>query len=232
MKLSIIIPVYNEQDTLEKIVERVLAVDLGSIEKEIVISNDGSRDGTFQIIKQLQAKHPAIISYHSPTNLGKGAAVRLGIALSSGELITIQDADMELNPQEYPILLAPLLTKETQVVYGSRFLQLKVQVNRTARLANRFLTILTNVLFGAHLTDMETAYKMFFREALDGIRLRCVHFDFEPEITASFLQKGYRIMEIPISYSPRSVQAGKKISWVDGFEAIFTLLRCRFFYKR
>jgi len=232
MKLSIIIPVYNEQDSLEKIVERVAAVDFGSIDREIVISNDGSRDGTYQIIQSIQAKYPGIISYHSPTNLGKGAAVRQGIAISSGELITIQDADMELNPEEFPLLLEPLLDQKAQVVYGSRFLNSNVKLNRTSRLANRFLTMLTNLLFGSHLTDMETAYKMFFREALDGIRLRCVHFDFEPEITASLLQKGYHITEIPISYYPRSVQAGKKISWVDGFEAIFTLLRCRFFNKR
>jgi hypothetical protein len=129
-------------------------------------------------------------------------------------------------------LLASLFDQKAQVVYGSRFLNLKVKVNRTSLLANRFLTMLTNVFFGAHLTDMETAYKLFFREALDGIRLRCVHFDFEPEITASLLQKGYHIMEVPISYSPRSIQSGKKMSWVDGFEAIFTLLRCRFFHKR
>jgi glycosyltransferase involved in cell wall biosynthesis len=229
MKLSIIIPVYNEQDSLEKIVERVLAVDLGGIEREIVISDDGSQDDTYQIIQRLRVKYPDLICYHSPTNLGKGAAVRLGVAISSGDVITIQDADMELNPEEYPHLLAPLLDQKAQVVYGSRFLNLKVKVNRTSLLANRFLTMLTNVLFGAHLTDMETGYKMFFREALDGIRLRCVHFDFEPEITASLLQKGYHIMEVPISYSPRSIQSGKKMSWVDGFEAIFTLLRCRFF---
>jgi glycosyltransferase involved in cell wall biosynthesis len=232
MKLSIIIPVYNEEDSLEIIIERVMAVELGNIERELVISNDGSRDDTFQIIEKLQAKYPDIICYHSPTNLGKGAAVRLGIAISSGDLITIQDADMELNPEEYPLLLAPLLEQKSQVVYGSRFLNSKVKVNRTSLLANRFLTMLTNVLFGSHLTDMETAYKMFFRETLDSIRLRCVHFDFEPEITANLLQKGYHILEVPISYTPRSIQAGKKISWVDGFEAIFTLLRCRFFNQR
>jgi glycosyltransferase involved in cell wall biosynthesis len=232
MKLSIIIPVYNEEDSLEIIIERVMAVELGNIERELVISNDGSRDDTFQIIEKLQAKYPDIIGYHSPTNLGKGAAVRLGIAISSGDLITIQDADMELNPEEYPLLLAPLLEQKSQVVYGSRFLNSKVKVNRTSLLANRFLTMFTNVLFGSHLTDMETAYKMFFRETLDSIRLRCVHFDFEPEITANLLQKGYHILEVPISYTPRSIQAGKKISWVDGFEAIFTLLRCRFFNQR
>jgi glycosyltransferase involved in cell wall biosynthesis len=161
--------------------------------------------------------------------LGKGAAVRLGIAISSGELITIQDADMELNPNEYPGMITPLLNHDAMIVYGSRFLKLKVKLNRTSFMANRLLTFLTNLLYGSHLTDMETAYKMFFREVMDGIHLRCVRFDFEPEITANFLKKGFQIKEVPISYTPRTIQAGKKISWVDGYEAIYTLIRCRFF---
>jgi glycosyltransferase involved in cell wall biosynthesis len=229
MKLSIIIPVYNEESSLEKVIEKVIAVNLGSIDKEIIISNDGSLDRTHEIIQKLQIKYPGLIAYHSPTNLGKGAAVRLGIALSSGEMITIQDADLELDPNDYPRLLAPLLDHETKIVYGSRFLNSKVKLQRTSRLANRFLTILTNLLYGSHLTDMETAYKMFSRETLNGVRLRCVRFDFEPEITANFLKRGYPIIEVPISYTPRTIQAGKKISWVDGYEAIYTLIRCRFF---
>jgi glycosyltransferase involved in cell wall biosynthesis len=232
MKLSIIIPVYNEEDSLEKVVDQVFAVDLGNIEKEIIISDDGSKDRTYEIIQNLLVKHPGLIAYHSPTNLGKGAAVRLGIAISTGELITVQDADMELDPKEYPRLIAPFLNRESKVVYGSRFLNSKVKLNRTSFLANRLLTLLTNLLYGSHLTDMETAYKMFLREAMDGIRLRCVRFDFEPEITASFLTRGQKILEVPISYIPRTVQAGKKISWVDGYEAIYTLIRCRFFNRR
>jgi glycosyltransferase involved in cell wall biosynthesis len=229
MKLSIIIPVYNEEDSLEKVVDQVFAVNLGVVEKEIIISNDGSKDRTYEIIQSLLIKYPGLISYHSPTNLGKGAAVRLGIAISSGELITIQDADMELNPNEYPGMITPLLNHDAMIVYGSRFLKLKVKLNRTSFMANRLLTFLTNLLYGSHLTDMETAYKMFFREVMDGIHLRCVRFDFEPEITANFLKKGFQIKEVPISYTPRTIQAGKKISWVDGYEAIYTLLRCRFF---
>ncbi|NJD60135.1 MAG: glycosyl transferase [Anaerolineales bacterium] len=231
MKLSIIIPAYNEADSLEKVVEGVYAVNLGEVDKEVIISNDGSRDRSQDIIQDLQARYPGLIAYHSPTNLGKGAAVRLGIAISSGDIITIQDADMELDPSEYPRLLSPLLDQRARVVYGSRFLHSKVKLNRTSRLANRFLTTLSNLLFGGHLTDMETAYKMFYREALDGIRLRCVRFDFEPEITSQFLKKGYQILEVPITYSPRTVEAGKKISWVDGYEAIYTLIRCRFFHR-
>jgi glycosyltransferase involved in cell wall biosynthesis len=232
MKLSVIIPVYDEEDSLEKVVDQVFAVEIGDVEKEVIISNDGSKDRTAEIIQSLQVKYPGLISYHSPTNLGKGAAVRLGIAISTGELITIQDADLELDPNEYPRLLTPLLNHETQIVYGSRFLNTKVKLNRTSLLANRLLTFLTNFLYGSHLTDMETAYKMFFRGAMDGVRLRCVRFDFEPEITASFLLQGHHILEVPISYTPRTVLTGKKISWVDGYEAIYTLIRCRFFNRR
>jgi glycosyltransferase involved in cell wall biosynthesis len=231
MKLSIIIPVYNEENSLEKIVDQVFAVNLRDVEKEVIISDDGSHDRTYEIIQNLHSKYPTLISYHSPTNLGKGAAVRLGMAVSTGEIITIQDADLELDPNEYPLLLKHLLNQETKIVYGSRFLNSKVKINRTSLLANRCLTFLTNLLFGSHLTDMETAYKMFFRDTLNDIRLRCVRFDFEPEITARFLEKGYRIMEVPISYTPRTIQAGKKISWVDGYEAIYTLIRCRFFNR-
>jgi glycosyltransferase involved in cell wall biosynthesis len=228
MKLSIIIPVYDEENSLEEIVDRVFSVDLGDIDREVIISNDGSKDQTYNVIQKLISKHPGLITYHSPTNLGKGAAVRQGIAISTGDILVIQDADLELHPDEYPNLLQPLLKHETKVVYGSRFKASNPKMNRTSRLANRFLTSLTNLLFGGNLSDMETAYKMFLRETLAGIRLRCVHFDFEAEITANFLRKGYRIIEIPISYLPRTVQAGKKMSWVDGFDAIYTLLRCRF----
>ena len=229
MKLSIIIPVYNEENSLEELVDKVVETSCLDLDKEIIISNDGSTDRTFDIIQKLKTIYPEIITYHSPTNLGKGAAVRLGITLSTGEIITIQDADLELDPNDYSRLLAPLLNNETKIVYGSRFLNSKIKLKKTSRLANRFLTFLTNILFGSHLTDMETAYKMFYRETLNGIKLRCVRFDFEPEITANFLKKGFYIIEMPISYHPRTVQAGKKISWIDGYEAIYTLLRCRYF---
>ena len=228
MKISIIIPVYNEEKSLEEIVDRVFLVDLGEIDKEVIISDDGSKDQTYSIIQKLIIKYPGLNVYHSPTNLGKGAAVRQGLAISSGDIIVIQDADLELQPTDFPNLLPPILNHETEVVYGSRFKNSNVKVNPTSRLANRFLTTLTNLLFSGHLSDMETAYKMFTRDALAGIRLRCVHFDFEAEITANFLRKGYHIVEIPISYHPRTVQAGKKMSWVDGFDAIYTLFRCRF----
>jgi len=229
MKFSIIIPVNNEENTLEKIVDRVFSVSFGEVEREVIVANDGSQDRRSTIIQKLKDKYQELDAYHLHTNLGKGAAVRLGITLSTGEIITIQDADLELDPYDYSRLITPLLNHETMIVNGSRFLNSKKKLNKTSRLANRILTLLTNILFGSHLTDMETAYKVFFRETIKDIRLRCVRFDFEPEITAKFLKKGFHILELPISYHPRTVKAGKKISWIDGYEAVFSLMCCRYF---
>jgi glycosyltransferase involved in cell wall biosynthesis len=166
--------------------------------------------------------------YHSPINLGKGAAVRLGLAFSTGDVLLIQDADLELDPNEYTSLLQPLLDGRADVVYGSRFLRPTSRVPVRARAANRFLTILTNLLFGGRLTDMETAYKVIRRSALEGIRLRCVGFDIEPELTARMLRAGRRIVEVPISYNPRTENEGKKMRWVDGVDAVYALFKCRF----
>lgn len=228
-KLSIIIPAYNEAATIREVIERVAAVDIGDIEKEIIISNDGSSDGTAGIVDGLQHEYPHLIVYNAPINFGKGAAVRVGMSLASGDLYLVQDADLELDPNDYPALLAPFREGATDVVYGSRFLSRTARTSRTARMANRFLTWLTNVLFRGHLTDMETAYKAFRPACLDGIRLRCVKFDFEPEITAKLLKAKHKIVEVPISYTPRTAEQGKKISWGDGLDAIYTLVRCRFF---
>jgi len=228
MILSIIIPVYNEAETIRTVVDKVRQVDLGDIQKEIIISDDGSSDQTGVIIEQITSQDPSIKLYSSPTNLGKGAAVRLGMALSTGEIIVIQDADLELDPNDLIHLLQPILQSQADVVYGSRFKDRNVDLPRRAFLANRLLTSLTNLLFGGKLTDMETAYKMFRRQAIQGIRLRSVRFDFEPEITAHFLKKGEKIIEVPIRYNPRSKSQGKKISWIDGFDAVYTLFRCKF----
>ena len=228
MKLSIIIPVYNEEQTIVEVIDRVWAVDLGDLEREVIIANDGSSDGTRRAIAASRwVDDPRVKSYDSPINLGKGAAVRLGLAFATGDILLVQDADLELDPNEYGRLLAPILNGSADVVYGSRFLQPTSHVALRRRVANRFLTLLTNVLFGARLTDMETAYKVFRRDVIKGLRLRCVGFDFEPEVTAKVLRAGFRIVEVPIGYKPRRVDEGKKLRWIDGVDAIYTLIKCR-----
>src|SRR5437867_5006952 len=217
MKLSIVIPVYNEEQTIGEILERVWAVDLAGMEREVIIANDGSSDGTRMAIDASRwITDPRVKSYDSPINLGKGAAVRIGLKFATGDILLVQDADMELNPNEYGRLLAPILEGRTDIVYGSRFLESTGRVALRLRLANRLLTLLTNVLFGARLTDMETAYKVMRMEVIRSIRLRAVGFDFEPELTAKLLLSGRQIIEVPIGYHPRRENEGKKIRWVDG----------------
>ena len=229
MKLSIIIPVYNEEQTISELVERVRAVDIGDIEKEIIIANDGSSDGTRRSIDtSAWVSDPRIKTYDNPINVGKGGAVRIGLKYATGDIMLIQDADLELDPQEYGGLLAPILAGRTDVVYGSRFLRPTGRIPLKTRIANKGLTWFANILFGARLSDMETAYKVFRREALNGIRLRCVGFDFEPELTAKLLRAGRRIVEVPVRYNPRRVDEGKKIRWTDGIDAVYALLKCRF----
>ena len=227
MKLSIIIPVYNEAQTIRTVVERVRAVDLGAIEKEIIVANDGSDDGTQRAIDAVPADGATPLRvFESPINLGKGAAIRLGLKYASGDVILIQDADLELDPNEYGALLAPIVAGAS-VVYGSRFLRPVPGISKRTRLANRLLTWLTNILYLARLTDMETGYKVFRREVLDRVRLRAVGFDFEPELTAKLLLAGYRIVEVPITYNPRRRDEGKKIRWVDGLDAAYVLVKFR-----
>ena len=227
-RLSIIVPVYNEEQTIGEVIERIRAVDLPGVEKEIIVANDGSNDGTQRAIDGgTWRTDPRLVVLENPINLGKGAAIRLGLKYATGDIVLIQDADLELDPAEYGNLLAPILAGRAIVVYGSRFLARNTAVSARTRFNNRVLTWLTNVLFLSRLTDMETGYKVFRREVMQKVRLRCVGFDFEPELTAKLLLAGYRIQEVPIAYSPRRVDEGKKIRWVDGLDAIYILLKCR-----
>ena len=229
MKLSVIVPVYNEEQTIAEVIERILTVDLGAIEKELIVANDGSSDGTRRAIDAGGwRRDPRLIVVENPINLGKGAAIRLGLKYATGDVALVQDADLELDPGEYTNLLAPIINGGAMVVYGSRFLRANPAITLRTRVANRILTEITNLLFLAQLTDMETGYKVFRREVLRNIRLRAVGFDFEPEVTAKLLLAGHRIVEVPIGYTPRRADEGKKIRWIDGFDAVYVLLKCRF----
>jgi glycosyltransferase involved in cell wall biosynthesis len=224
MKLSVIIPVYNEERTIAEVIRRVREVLL---EKEIIVVDDGSTDGTADVLRQLRDRGQ-ILLHESRINLGKGAAVRIGLTYISGDIGIIQDADLELDPKEYYHLIQPIVQGQTRVVYGSRFLNSNRDIPLLTLLANKFLVVLTNLLYDSSLTDMETAYKVFSTHALDGINLRCMGFELEPEITAKLLKAGFRIVELPIDYQPRTVQGGKKINWRDGLRAIWTLMKYRF----
>lgn len=227
-KLSVIIPVFNERETIRPVLERVTAVDLSGLglETELIVVDDGSRDGTREILRELRARIPFVL-HEAPVNRGKGAAIRAGLDLVTGDLVIVQDADLELDPSEYPKLVQPILEGRTRVVYGTRFSGVVQGVPRLALWANRFLTFLTNVLYGSRLTDMETCYKVFRSEVIKGIRLTCLGFEFEPEVTAKLLRLGHTITEVPISFTPRSRAEGKKIRWRDGVQAILWLLRYR-----
>ena len=222
--LSVIMPVYNEQETLTEILTRVRAVDL---EKEIVVVDDGSSDGTRDILKEEEKKGDLKILYHE-VNKGKGAAVRTGLEHASGDFIIIQDADLEYDPREYPKLLKPILEGEAEVVYGSRSLVFKETMFLLQALGNKIVTLATNLLYGIALSDMETCYKVFRAEVITSIPLRSRRFELEPEITAKLLKRGYRIHEVPISYQGREYHEGKKLTWRDGITALWTLIKYRF----
>jgi glycosyltransferase involved in cell wall biosynthesis len=226
MKLSVVMPIFNEERTLEEMVKRVRSVKLAD---EIVLVNDGSTDGSAGILDKL-TKEPGVKAIHLEKNLGKGAAVRAGIQAALGDLILIQDADLEYDPRDYAKLLDPIETAGADVVYGSRFLGGPRRPTMFWHMvANKLLTLLTNVLYNNILTDMETGYKLFKRQVLQGITIRSNSFNFEPEITAKLLKRRVRIFEVPISFNPRDYSEGKKIKLQDAFEAVWALLWYRFF---
>lgn len=226
MLLSVVIPIYNEESTIGQVLERVDAVP---IDKEIIVVDDGSTDRTGEI---LQAHRSRLRHVHEGrANIGKGAAIRIGLTYAAGDFTIIQDADLELDPGEYGRILAPLLNGSTQVVYGSRFRERNPIPLRT-RLANRFLVAITNLLYGSRLTDMETAYKAFRTDVVRSLRLTSLRFDIEAELTAKLLRSGHRIVEVPISYRPRTKDEGKKIGLADGIAAIVALVRWRLADRR
>ena len=238
MLLTIVMPVYNEEKFLEDIVSRVQAVDLGDLERELVMIDDCSRDRSPEIMARLEGltsvnpdakpfERPIKVMKHQ-VNQGKGAALRTGFAAAQGDLIIIQDADLEYDPEDYHKLLAPIQKGKAEVVYGSRFTGERRNMFFHHWLGNKFLTLVTNVLFNTTLSDMETCYKLFKRHALEGLTIRSDRFNFEPEITAKILKKGIRIYEVPISYTGREFEEGKKITWRDGFVALWCLVKFRF----
>ncbi|MCZ6679091.1 MAG: glycosyltransferase family 2 protein [Candidatus Poribacteria bacterium] len=227
-KLSIVIPVYNEIDTLHEILRQVKAVDVG-IEKEIILIDDYSTDGTHGILKEIEASgDKSIRIFHHKVNQGKGAALRTGFQHVTGDVTIIQDADVEYDPQDYPKLIQPILAGEADVVYGSRFTVGKQRALLSSYAANKFLTFISNLFTGLQLTDMETCYKVIRTSILREIPLRSDRFGFEPEITAKLAKRKCRILEIPITYRGRDYAGGKKVSWKDGVAALFHIIRFRF----
>jgi glycosyltransferase involved in cell wall biosynthesis len=227
MKLSIIVPVYNERETLRDILKQVRDVELPGIEKEILAVDDGSTDGSREILAAEAEAGDLRVFYHD-TNRGKGAAVRTAIEHATGDMILIQDADLEYDPRDYPKLIQPIIEKRVTVVYGSRFLGPRKAMLFWHMLGNKLLTLMTNILFNAILSDMETCYKCFRADVVKDIPLHARRFEFEPEVTAKVLKRGHRIFEVPISYYGREYHEGKKISWRDAPLAFWTLLKYRF----
>ena len=225
-KLSIVIPCYNEEKTIQEIVDLVEKVN--GVEKEIIIVDDGSKDSSREILSRMAKEKPHLKIILKPQNSGKGATVREGYKHTTGDYVIVQDADLEYDPQDYNKLLAEM-EKGGQVVYGSRFSGDHQDMTSLHYFGNRFLTVLTNLLYGTHLTDMETCYKLLPGDFVRSLKLKSDRFDFEPEITSRILKSGAKIVEVPISYRGRSWKEGKKITWRDGVHAVKTLIKFRFF---
>lgn len=234
-KLSILIPVYNEEKTLPKVIGDVKKLKIKNADKEIIIVDDFSTDNTRNILKKISGKDKSIKIVYHPKNMGKGAAIRTALEHSTGGIISIQDADMEYKPKYIAEAVRHILEGSADAVYGSRFLDKRLSLfgrNKTPLplhwIGNRGLTLITNILYLSSISDMETGCKVFRKEVIKSIRLRAKRFDFEPEVTAKILKRGYRIKEIPINFNPRTFKEGKKITWRDGIKAAYYLLKYRF----
>ncbi|MFH1591804.1 MAG: glycosyltransferase family 2 protein [Candidatus Woesearchaeota archaeon] len=235
MKLSIIIPVYNEETTIKAIIAKVKEINLNPVFKEVILVDDGSTDGTRNILRQI--KDPSIKRYFHSKNRGKGAALRTGFSKSEGDIILIQDADLEYDPANYRSLIKPILEGKTHVVYGSRFMGRKERIFGKDKtliphhyIGNKILTFFTSLVYFKKITDMETCYKVMTRKALNSLNdLKSERFEIEPEITAKLIRRGYKILEKPlVNYNPRSFSQGKKINWKDGVVALYYLIKYRF----
>lgn len=232
MKLSVIVPAYNEETTIKRVIGKVKRAKLPrGLEKEVIVVNDASTDKTGKLLKNIKG----IRVFTHKENRGKGAAVRTGIRHAAGDIILIQDADLEYDPKYYPTLIRPIIEGKTKVVYGTRLKNYPLRIVGSKKtplithyLGNKFLSFITNLLYGANVSDMETGYKVMRREVLENLRLRAKRFDLEPETTAKILKKGYKIYEVPIRIKPRGYEEGKKITWKDGFIALWTLVKYRF----
>ena len=228
-KLSIVIPCYNEKETILALLKKVEAADIGDVEKEIIVVDDCSTDGTRELLRSNGIAHKVILHER---NSGKGAALRTGFEQITGDVVIVQDADLEYDPNDYRKLIEPILKGEAQVIYGSRYHYRREDGRSSGTLffyGGQVVTWFTNILYGSHLTDEPTCYKVFSAELLKSIPLQCTRFEFCPEVTAKILKRGIKIKELPISYYPRTTEQGKKINWRDGVEAIWTLVRFRFF---
>ena len=221
--LSVVMPVFNERKTIDEIIGRVLAVPM---RVELIVVDDCSRDGTREHLVELQRRYGFNLLLQE-RNQGKGAALRRGFAAVTGDIVVIQDADLEYSPEEFPELVELIVEGRADVVYGSRFLGRGRQGKLTFYLANRGLAVLTNALYGSHLSDIETCYKVLRRDVIPRLKLRAARFEIEPELTAQVLKAGLRLVEVPVGYAPRTHDEGKKISWKDGFTAVYTLLAQR-----
>lgn len=226
MKLSVVIPVYNEKNTIRELLEKVKAVN--DVDKEIIVVDDASTDGTVDILKELEKTNPDIKFFYKQINKGKGDTLKVGFSKTTGDYVIVQDADLEYDPAEYKKLLRALTEEKVDVIYGSRFSGSYDRMSTLHYFGNKMLTIFTNMFFGVLLTDMETCYKLIPGDFVRKLDIKSARFDFEPEITAKIIKAGLRIKEVPITYNGRTHTEGKKITWKDGIGALYTLLKYRF----